>query len=94
MHGDLLSPTTKGAMLLPRSYEPDTTAPEDFGYGLGLMIEPVHPGERFGGHAGEGPGSAIVVFSALVRKRTFAAAVSTDAPDTFPKLIDHLRTLV
>ena len=94
MHGDLLAPATKSAMLLPRSYDADASAPEDFGYGLGLMIEPARPGERFGGHAGSGPGSTITVFSALIGQRTFAASVGTDAPDTFPKLIEHLRTLV
>jgi CubicO group peptidase (beta-lactamase class C family) len=94
MHGDLLAPATRGAMLLPRSYAADANAPEDFGYGLGLMIEPLRPGERFGGHAGSGPGSTITVFSALLRRRTFAASAGTDAPDTFPKLIEHLRTLV
>jgi CubicO group peptidase (beta-lactamase class C family) len=93
MHGHLLAPTTRSAMLVPRSYDADTDAPEDFGYGLGLMIEPARPGERLVGHAGSGPGSTIAVFSAVVGKRTFAAAVGTDAPDTFPKLIDLLRTL-
>lgn len=94
MHGDLLAPATKGAMLLPRSYDADSNASEDFGYGLGLMIEPARPGERFGGHAGSGPGSTITVFAALMGRRTFAASVGTDAPDTFPKLIGYLRTLV
>ena len=94
MHGNLLTPATKSAMLLPRSYDADAEAPDDFGYGLGLMIEPVRPGERFGGHAGSGPGSTITVFSALMERRTFAASVGTDAPDTFPKLIGYLRTLV
>jgi CubicO group peptidase (beta-lactamase class C family) len=94
MHGDLLAPATKGAMLLPRSYDAGTNAPEDFGYGLGVMIEPARPGERFAGHAGSGPGSTITVFSALIGKRTFAASVDTDAADTFPQLIEHLRTLV
>ena len=46
MHGDLLAPATKNAMLLPRRYDADADAPEDFGYGLGLMIEPARPGER------------------------------------------------
>jgi len=94
LHGDLLAPATKEAMRLPRTYEAEVNAPEHSGYGLGLMIEAVRPGERFGGHAGAGPGSTITVFSALTQKRTFAASVGTDAPDTFPKLIDHLRTLV
>lgn len=94
MHGGLLAPVTKSAMLVPRSYDAEADAPEDFGYGLGLMIEPARPGERLVGHAGSGPGSTITVFSALMGKRTFAAAVSTDASDTFPKLIDYLRTLV
>ena len=94
MHGDLLTPATKSAMLVPRSYDADADAPEDFGYGLGLMIEPARLAERFGGHAGSGPGSTITVFSALMGRRTFAAAVGTDAPDTFPKLIGYLRTLV
>jgi D-alanyl-D-alanine carboxypeptidase len=94
MHGDLLAPATKSAMLLPRSYDADTDAPDDFGYGLGVMIEPARHGERFGGHAGSGPGSTIAVFSGLIRQRTFAASVGTDAPDTFPQLIEHLRTLV
>jgi CubicO group peptidase (beta-lactamase class C family) len=94
MHGDLLAPATKGAMLLPRSYDAGTNAPEDFGYGLGVMIEPARPGERFAGHAGSGPGSTITVFSALIGKRTFAASVDTDAADTFQQLIEHLRTLV
>jgi D-alanyl-D-alanine carboxypeptidase len=94
MHSDLLTPATKSAMLLPRSYDADADAPDDFGYGLGLMIEPARPGERFGGHAGSGPGSTITVFSALTGRRTFAASLGTDAPDTFPKLIEYLRTLV
>jgi CubicO group peptidase (beta-lactamase class C family) len=94
MHGDLLTSATKSAMRLPRSYDADADAPEDFGYGLGLMIEPARPGERFGGHAGSGPGSTITVFSALMGRRTFAASVGTDAPDTVPKLIGYLRTLV
>jgi len=94
MHGDLLAPATKGAMLLPRSYDASTNAPEDFGYGLGVMIEPARPGERFAGHAGSGPGSTITVFSALIGKRTFAASVDPDAADTFTQLIEHLRTLV
>jgi CubicO group peptidase (beta-lactamase class C family) len=94
MHGDLLSPATKGAMLLSRTYEADVGAPEGSGYGLGLMIEPVRSGEWFGGHAGQGPGSTITVFSALMGRRTFAASLGTDAPDTFPKLIEHLKTLV
>jgi D-alanyl-D-alanine carboxypeptidase len=94
MHGDLLAPATKGAMLLPRSYGTDPNAPEDFGYGLGLMIEPVRPAERLGGHAGSGPESTITVFSALMRRRTFAASVGTDASDTFPKLTEYLRTLL
>ena len=94
MHGDLLTPATKSAMRLPRGYDADADAPEDFGYGLGLMIEPARPGERFGGHAGSGPGSTITVFSALTGRRTFAASVGTDAPDTLPKLIEYLRTLV
>jgi CubicO group peptidase (beta-lactamase class C family) len=94
MHGDLLTPATKRAMLLPRSYDADTNAPEDSGYGLGLMIEPARPGERFGGHAGSGPGSTSTVFSALTGRRTFAASAGTDAPDTFPKLIEYLRTLL
>lgn len=94
MHGDLLAPTTKNAMLSPRSYDADADARDDFGYGLGVMIEPAHPGERLAGHAGSGPGSTLTVFSALTGQRTFAAAVGTDAPDTFPNLIEHLRTLV
>lgn len=94
MHGDLLTPATKSAMRLPRRYDGEADAPEDFGYGLGLMLEPVRPGERFAGHAGGGPGSTIAVFSALMGRRTFAVAVGTDAPDTFPKLLGHLRTLV
>jgi D-alanyl-D-alanine carboxypeptidase len=94
MHGGLLAPATKSAMLVPRSYDADASAPEDFGYGLGLMIEPARHGERFAGHAGSGPGSTITVFSALNAGRTFAAAVNADAPNTFPKLIEHLRTLV
>ena len=94
MHGDLLAPATKRAMLVPRSYDSDANASEDFGYGLGLMIEPAGPGERFAGHAGSGPGSTITVFSALMARRTFAAAVGTDIPDAFPKLIGYLRTLV
>ena len=76
-------------MLLPRSYDPDANAPDNLGYGLGLMIEPARPGERFGGHAGSGPGSTITVFSALTGGPTFAASVGTDAPDTFPKLIEY-----
>lgn len=94
MHGRLLAPATNAAMLSPRSYDADINAPADSGYGLGLMIEPVRPGERFGGHAGSGPGSTITVFSTLMGRRTFAASVGTNAPDTFPKLIEHLRTLV
>jgi CubicO group peptidase (beta-lactamase class C family) len=76
------------------SYDANADAPENFGYRLGLMIEPARPGERFGGHAGSGPGSTITVFSALMARRTFAASMGTDAPDTFPKRIGHLRTLV
>jgi D-alanyl-D-alanine carboxypeptidase len=94
IHGDLLGPATKNAMLTPRSYDGDANALEDFGYGLGLMIEPARPGERLAGHAGSGPGSTLTVFSALMGRRTFAAAVGTDAPDTFPQLIEYLRTLV
>jgi CubicO group peptidase (beta-lactamase class C family) len=94
MHGDLLAPVTKSAMLRPRSYEADANAVADFGYGLGLMIEPSRPGDSLAGHAGSGPGSTITVFSALSSRRTVAAAVGSDAPDTFPKLIDYLRTLV
>ena len=94
MHGGLLAPATKSAMLAPRSYDTDVNVAEDFGYGLGLMIEPAHPGERLAGHAGSGPGSTITVFSALNRRRTFAAAVREDAPDTFQKLIEYLRTLL
>lgn len=94
LHNGLLAPATKAAMLLPRSYDADVNAPADSGYGLGLMIEPVRPGERFGGHAGTGPGSTITVFSALMGRRTFAASAANEAPDTFPKLIEHLRTLV
>jgi D-alanyl-D-alanine carboxypeptidase len=93
MHGDLLTPVTKSAMLLPHSYDADADATDDCGYGLGLMIEPAGPGERFVGHAGSGPGSTVTVFSALTRRRTFAAAVGADAPGTFPKLIDYLRTI-
>jgi hypothetical protein len=81
-------------MLVPRSYDADASAPDDFGYSLGLMIEPARPGERLAGHAGSGPGSTIAVFSALNGRRTFAAAVGADAADTFPKLIEYLRTLV
>jgi CubicO group peptidase (beta-lactamase class C family) len=92
MHGGPLAPATKSAMLVPRSY--DANAPEDFGYGLGLMIERARPGQRLVGHAGSGPGSTITVFSAVNGRRTVAAAVGTDAPDTFPKLIEYLRTLV
>src|SRR5262249_18307861 len=94
MHGDLLAPATKAAMVMSRPYDAGVNAPKDTGYGLGLMLEPVRPGERLGGHAGGGPGSTITVFSALTLRRTFAAAAGSDAPDTFPKLIDHLRTLV
>ena len=94
LHGGLLAPATKAAMLLPRSYDADEKAPADSGYGLGLMIEPGRPGERLGGHAGTGPGSTIAVFSALMGRRTFAASVGNDAPDIFPKLIEHLRTFV
>jgi D-alanyl-D-alanine carboxypeptidase len=94
LYGGLLAPATKSAMLVPRSYDAEAEAPEDFGYGLGLMIEPARPGERLIGHAGSGPHSTIAVFSALMGRRTLAAAVGTDAPDTFRKLIEHLRTLV
>jgi len=93
MHDGLLAPATKAAMLVARSYDPEVKAPANSGYGLGIMIEPVRPGERFAGHAGGGPGSTVTVFSALTAKRTFAAAAGTDAPDTFPKMINHLRTL-
>jgi len=94
LHGSLLAPATQAAMRVPCSYDGEPQAPEDFDYGLGLMIEPAHPGERLAGHAGSGPGSTITVFSALEERRTFAAVVPMDAPDTFPKLIDHLRRLV
>lgn len=94
IYGDLLTPAPKTAMRLPRRYDDDADALDDFGYGLGLMIEPVRPGERFGGHAGSGPGSTITVFSALMARRTFAASVGPDAPDTFPELLEYLRTLV
>jgi D-alanyl-D-alanine carboxypeptidase len=94
MYGGLLAPATKTAMLVPCSYDPNANAPEDFGYGLGLMIEPAHPGERLAGHSGSGPGSTIAVFSALMGRRTFAATVDADAPDTLPKLIEHVTTLV
>lgn len=92
--GHLLAPAAKTAMLAPRRYDADTIAAEDFGYGLGVMIEPSVHGDRLVGHAGSGPGSTITVFSALRAKRTFAAAVGTDTRDTFPKLIEHLKTLV
>jgi CubicO group peptidase (beta-lactamase class C family) len=94
IHGGLLAPATKTAMLMPCSYDSEATAPEDFGYGLGLMIEPARLAERLVGHAGSGPGSTIAVFSALNGRRTFAAATRTDEPTTFPKLIEHLRTLI
>jgi D-alanyl-D-alanine carboxypeptidase len=94
LYSDLLSPTTRDALLLPRPYDLDVNAPEGSAYGLGVMIEPANHGERFVGHAGSGPGSTLAVFSALMRKRTFGAAVGTDAPDTFPRLVDKLRALV
>lgn len=94
IHGDLLTPAAKRAMLLPRGYGADADAPPEAGYGLGVMIEPARPGERLGGHAGSGPGSTIAVFSALTSRRSFAASVGTDAPDTIPKLLEHLRTLM
>jgi len=94
IHGRLLAPGTRTAMLMPGSYDADAKASEDFGYGLGLMNEPVRPGERLVGHAGLGPGSTITVFSALNLRRTFAAAIGTDEPGTFPTLIDLLRRLV
>jgi CubicO group peptidase (beta-lactamase class C family) len=93
LYGDLLSPATRNAMLVPRTYG-EAGPPGDFGYGLGFMIEPSRPGERLAGHAGAGPGSTITVFSALTERRTFAASVGTNEPDTFPKLIDYLRTLI
>jgi len=92
VHGGLLAPATMSAMCAPLSYGADVNAPEDAGYGLGLMIESAGPVERLAGHAGSGPGSSIAVFSALTAKRTFAAAVDADAPDAFIKLIDHLKT--
>lgn len=94
MHGGLLAPATKSAMSVARSYDADATAREDFGYGLGLMIEPARPGERLVGHAGSGPGSTIAVFSGLKAQRTVAAAVGTDGPDAFPRLIEYVRALV
>jgi D-alanyl-D-alanine carboxypeptidase len=94
IYGGLLAPGTKTEMLIPCSYDADARAPDDFGYGLGFMIEPGRPGERFVGHAGSGPGSTLTVFSAMHGRRTFAAAVDTNEPDAFPKLIDHLKTLV
>jgi CubicO group peptidase (beta-lactamase class C family) len=94
IYGDLLAPATKSAMRVPRSYDADTKAAEDFGYGLGLMIEPARNGERLVGHAGSGPGSTITVFSGLMGKRTFSAAVNTDTAGTLPAVIGHLRTLV
>jgi len=94
LHGDLLAPATRDAMLTSRSYDAEAHAPDDTGYGLGLMTEPAHPGERLAGHAGGGPGSTIVVFSALNGQRTLAASVGTSEPGTFQKLLDHLRTLI
>jgi len=58
------------------------------------MIEPARPGERLAGHAGSGPGSTITVFSAMNARRTFAAALGTDEPDTFQILIEYIRALV
>ena len=92
VHGDLLAPATKREMFVPCSYDAEANGPEDFGYGLGLMIEPADSGERLVGHAGGGPGSTIAVFSALRGRRTVATAVDSD--DAFPKLMQHLRTVV
>lgn len=89
LHGRLLAPATAAAMRLPYSYDAGESAPPDFGYGLGLMIEPVRPGEHMAGHAGGGPGSTIAVFSAMNARRTLAAAADTDAA-----LIDHVRGLI
>jgi D-alanyl-D-alanine carboxypeptidase len=93
IHGGLLAPRTRTAMQVPRSCD-DARAPADFGYGLGLMIEPALRGQRLVGHAGSGPGSTITVFSEMSARRTFAAAVDAAEPDTLAKLIEHLRTLV
>ena len=93
MHGELLGPEPKRAMLEPRPYDAHGDPPP--GYGLGVMREDSARG-RLAGHAGSGPGSTVVVFSFLdlATPRTLAAAVDVDDPDTFPKLIEHLGTLV
>jgi CubicO group peptidase (beta-lactamase class C family) len=94
LHGDLLAPATRTAMLMPRPYDGRLDVSALPGYGLGVMIEPARGDERLAGHAGSGPGSTITVFSAMHAKRTFAAAIDADEPDTFPRLIDRLRTLI
>ena len=70
IHGSLLAPATKAAMLAPCSYDAGAEPPDDFGYGLGVMIEPAPRGERLIGHAGQGPGSTITVFAAMNARRT------------------------
>ena len=94
VHGDLLTPSTKGMMLALRPYGAGVDAPADSGYGLGVMIEPACPGDQLAGHAGQGLGSTIAVFSTLIGQRTFTAALDTDAPETIGDLIDYLKTLV
>jgi CubicO group peptidase (beta-lactamase class C family) len=91
LYGDLLSPESKQAMLRTVPYDHDSGAPANARYGLGLMIEDLDGGDRLAGHAGGGPGSTIVVFSAMKAGRTLAAAVDDDAPGTFPRLLDAIK---
>jgi D-alanyl-D-alanine carboxypeptidase len=93
MHGELLTPATRAAMLRLVPYEPDAPWRRDFGYGLGVMCEPDGRGGRALGHAGSGPGSAVVVFSFvdLDNPRTLAAATDNGEPNAFLRLIEGLR---
>jgi D-alanyl-D-alanine carboxypeptidase len=96
LHGDLLAPATKAAMLQLVPYGGELSEASTLGYGLGVMCEPDGRGGRDFGHAGSGPGSTIVVFSFLDLEspRTLASAVDTDQPNGFLKMIDDLRSAV
>jgi len=94
MHGDLLAPPAKAAMLQLVPYGGDFVEASNFGYGLGVMCEQDGGERRAIGHAGSGPGSTTVVFSFIDRKTpvTLAAASDIDEQNAFIKLIEHLKT--